>query len=118
AWRLAAGAAPDGPESLRDAVGRVIAGGADRLELEYASQGAQRRWFTVHVSRFEVDGRVYAVISHEEITRLKVIQEALRKSEAEARRLADVAALTDNVTMIMDRHGRLEWVNEAFARAT
>jgi PAS domain S-box-containing protein len=43
-------------------------------------------------------------------------QEALRKSEADARRLALVAARTNNGVIITDNAGLVEWVNEGFVR--
>jgi PAS domain S-box-containing protein len=43
---------------------------------------------------------------------------ALRLREAEARRLATVAARTSNAVVITDRSGRIEWVNEGFTRIT
>ncbi len=42
----------------------------------------------------------------------------LRRSEAEARKLAIVAAKTDNAVTIADAQGKIEWVNAAFARIT
>ncbi len=45
-------------------------------------------------------------------------EEALRLSEAEARKLALVASRTDNAVIIADAQGRIEWVNEGFTRIT
>ncbi|WP_221067147.1 PAS domain-containing hybrid sensor histidine kinase/response regulator [Methylomagnum ishizawai] len=42
----------------------------------------------------------------------------LRDKEAEARRLALVAGLTDNAVVLTDAQGRVEWVNEGFTRIT
>jgi PAS domain S-box-containing protein len=43
---------------------------------------------------------------------------SLRESEAEARKLAEVAARTHNAVIITDRAGKIEWVNAAFERVT
>jgi PAS domain S-box-containing protein len=43
---------------------------------------------------------------------------SLRRSEAEARRLAMVASRTSNAVVITDPAGRIEWVNEGFTRIT
>lgn len=43
---------------------------------------------------------------------------SLRQSEAEARKLAMVAARTDNAVVITDARGRIEWVNAGFTRIT
>ncbi|MBL9175461.1 MAG: PAS domain S-box protein, partial [Verrucomicrobiales bacterium] len=42
----------------------------------------------------------------------------LRRSEAEARKLALVAARTDNSVIVTDAQGRVEWVNDGFVRST
>ena len=52
------------------------------------------------------------------LSRLKKECAALKESEAEARKLALVAARTDNAVVITDRSGRIEWCNDAFARTT
>ena len=46
------------------------------------------------------------------------IEEALRQSEAEARKLALVAAHTRNGVILADSRGRIEWVNDAFTGLT
>ena len=46
------------------------------------------------------------------------IEEALRHSEAEARKLALVAAHTRNGVILADSRGRIEWVNDAFTGLT
>ncbi len=43
---------------------------------------------------------------------------SLRRSEAEARRLAMVASRTLNGVLITDAQGRIEWVNDGFTRIT
>jgi len=42
----------------------------------------------------------------------------LHQSEAEAKKLALVASRTENLVIISDPEGRIEWVNEAFTRIT
>ncbi|MBX3444417.1 MAG: PAS domain S-box protein [Planctomyces sp.] len=53
-----------------------------------------------------------------DITERKAAEDALRRSDAHARRLALVAARTDNAVIITDTQGRIEWVNEGFTRIT
>lgn len=51
----------------------------------------------------------------------KEIQEAqaeLRRSETESRKLALIAARTDNAILLTDAAGRIEWLNEGFTRLT
>jgi PAS domain S-box-containing protein len=52
----------------------------------------------------------------EEVGERQRAEEALRKSEAEARKLSLVASRTNNLVVISDPLGRVEWVNEAFTR--
>jgi PAS domain S-box-containing protein len=49
---------------------------------------------------------------------LQRAQASLQKQEAEARRLAQVAAATHNSVMITQLDGRLVWVNDSFTRIT
>jgi PAS domain S-box-containing protein len=42
----------------------------------------------------------------------------LREQEAYSRKLALVAARTDNAVVVTDAHGRIEWVNDGFTRMT
>ncbi len=55
---------------------------------------------------------------HVEVSERSRIEDALRGSEAEARKLALVAAHTHNAVILADAQGRIEWVNSAFARLT
>jgi len=53
-----------------------------------------------------------------DVTELRKAQELLREREEEARRLAMVAARTDNAVVLTDAQTRIEWVNEGFTRMT
>ena len=46
------------------------------------------------------------------------MEEALRRSEAEARTLSQVASRTSNMVIISDPDGNIEWVNDAFTQIT
>jgi PAS domain S-box-containing protein len=50
--------------------------------------------------------------------RLTAQREKLRIQEAEARKLALVAARTDNAVVVTDADGVIEWVNDGFVRTT
>ncbi|NUP90298.1 MAG: PAS domain-containing protein [Candidatus Sumerlaeia bacterium] len=52
------------------------------------------------------------------LDRIEQGEAALRASEAEARKLALVASHTDNLVIITDAQGRVEWVNDGFTRVT
>jgi PAS domain S-box-containing protein len=49
---------------------------------------------------------------------LRVANERLRQQESEARKLALIAARTDNAVVLSDAVGRVIWVNEGFTRLT
>jgi PAS domain S-box-containing protein len=49
---------------------------------------------------------------------LRTATDDLRAQEAEARKLALIAARTDNAVVLTDAAGRIEWVNEGFTRLT
>ncbi|MGZ3434043.1 MAG: PAS domain S-box protein, partial [Isosphaeraceae bacterium] len=53
-----------------------------------------------------------------EIAERQRAEEALRKSESTARKLALAASRTDNAVIITDAEVRIEWVNEGFTRMT
>jgi len=53
-----------------------------------------------------------------EVAERRSIEEALRRSEAEARKLALVAAHTRSGVILADARGRIEWVNDAFTGLT
>lgn len=50
--------------------------------------------------------------------RLTAQRTQLREQEAHSRKLALVAARTDNAVIVTDAEGRIEWVNEGFTRIT
>jgi two-component system sensor histidine kinase/response regulator len=55
---------------------------------------------------------------HDEVSERYRVENALRDSEAEARKLALVAAHTNNSVILADPQGRIEWVNDAFTTIT
>jgi len=54
----------------------------------------------------------------EDVTARRQMLDALRTSETEARMLSAAASHTSNMVVIADAQGRIEWVNEAFEKAT
>ena len=56
----------------------VLSDEAAHLALEYPFKGASGpRWFRSHITRFENEDRRYAVVSHEDITHHKEVEDAL-----------------------------------------
>ena len=52
------------------------------------------------------------------IHRRSLAEDSLQTSEAEARKMALVAAKTHNAVLILDADGRIEWANDGFQRLT
>ncbi|MFM8992198.1 MAG: PAS domain-containing protein, partial [Alphaproteobacteria bacterium] len=64
------------------------------------------------------DSRRLAANLEAQGAQLRAANERLRASEAEARKLALIAARTDNAVILTDAAGRIEWVNDGFTRIT
>ena len=109
----------------------------DQYELmDDAGRSALRRWFSGERGEFpplyhrrtrqgrtlEVKTRYLGgeaiVRTFTDVTDYIEAQQRLAASEAQARKLALVAAHTDNAVFIADAEMRIEWVNEAFTRLT
>lgn len=77
----ACGSAPeDDPvaASVSRAIRQICAGELIRAEFEYPCHSPiERRWFVVHISRMEVDGKGFALVMHENVTHLKGGEEDL-----------------------------------------
>ncbi len=70
------------------------------------------------VSKMKFQGETMFTGIVRDITERKQGEQALRDSETEARKLAMVAAHTDNAVVITDADGYIEWVNKGFVRIT
>jgi diguanylate cyclase (GGDEF)-like protein/PAS domain S-box-containing protein len=67
----------------------VLAGRLDGFQLEYPCHSPQlKRWFLARVSRVAGADPPRIVIAHDSVTELKLVQETLRRQEAELRDLA------------------------------
>ena len=67
---------------------RVIAGASPAWFMEHGCfSSKERRWFFCAVRRFPGDGPVRVVVAHENVTPLRLAQEALRESEERHRLL-------------------------------
>jgi signal transduction histidine kinase len=90
ATRIAAG--------LRD----VVTGERSGFDTEYPCHSPdERRWFCAHVTRFDEDGLIRLVVAHENITEIKILEQALRLSR-------DALELR-----VKERTAELEQVNQA-----
>ncbi|NUQ01514.1 MAG: PAS domain-containing protein, partial [Armatimonadetes bacterium] len=91
------------------------------IDPEYRVRSHHGDWRWVYARSKSVasnaDGRPTRIIGTvQDITARRDAEQALRESQAEARKLSLVAAKTDNPVLIGSPDGRIEWANEAFCR--
>ncbi|MCC5787637.1 MAG: hybrid sensor histidine kinase/response regulator [Phycisphaerales bacterium] len=61
-----------------DAIRGVCAGDLTRAEFEYPCHAPdERRWFVVHITPMRVGGKRFALVLHENVTRIKAAEESL-----------------------------------------
>ncbi len=94
----------------------VLANHAPCFLLEYDCHSPdEERWFICRITRFELEGQVYGVISHQNITPKMLAEQSLEQSEAVFRATFDQAV----AGMVQcDLEGRFTMVNRAFCRIT
>lgn len=120
-WRSLIRESVDVTPTMRVGVsGYRSAAPARRVDHRIETRSGQTRW--INESSVNIDdehGHPRGVIGIlYDITELKLAEQRLRKSEEESRRLAMVAARTDNAVILTDVERRIQWVNEGFTRLT
>ena len=98
-----------------------LSGIATFIDPEYRVRAHSGGWRWIQMRSKSVaaapDGRPTRIIGTvQDITARRVAEQALRESQAEARKLSLVASKTDNPVIIGTPDGRIEWVNDAFCR--
>ncbi|HCO60089.1 MAG TPA: hybrid sensor histidine kinase/response regulator [Porticoccaceae bacterium] len=88
-------------------------GGDKAVELKLACQGGKTTWFELRFVELEAPhqgfiGSLFDIHEHKEM------EAKLRMQEQHARQLSLVASHTNNLVIIADRSGRIEWVNSSF----
>ncbi len=87
----------------------VLDGDIGCYEAEYACHSpAARRWFLARVSPFPGPGPRRVVISHRDVTGLKLAEEAMREGEERFRTLADGIS---QFAWMADAEGGIHWFN-------
>ncbi len=94
---------------------------ASFIDPEYRVRSRSGEWRWVYVRSKSVmagpNGRPTRIIGTvQDITVRRESEQALRESQAEARKLSLVASRTDNLVIIGSPDGKIEWVNSAFCR--
>lgn len=105
---------------LRKAVESVVAKGTTihgaeiRLELLIGGK-MQARWLVVNAEPVELDGKGYALVSIDDVTDRKQMEEALQKSESRYRTVAD---FTYGWEFWLNPEGRFEYISPACEQIT
>jgi PAS domain S-box-containing protein len=94
---------------------------ASFIDPEYRVRARAGDWRWVYMRSKSVlagpNGRPTRIIGTvQDITIRRESEQALRESQAEARKLSLVASKTDNLVIIGSADGKIEWVNSAFCR--
>ena len=112
---------PDDLADYRADLERQLNGTQDFIDPEYRMRTASGgwRWFyarskTVAYNDSGQPSRIVGTL--QDITPRKESEQALRHSQAAARKLSLVASRTDNLVLIGTPDGAIEWVNESFER--
>jgi PAS domain S-box-containing protein len=92
-------------------------------EVEYRVRNALGEWRWIlercKAVAFDNEGQPRRVAgTFQDITARKQVEESLRVSQAEARKLAIVASATESLVVITDGVGTVEWVNDSLVRHT
>jgi two-component system, cell cycle sensor histidine kinase and response regulator CckA len=72
----------DGPRPIAEGLRNVLQGKVDHHFHEYTCpKAAEPRWFICRIKRFPGDGAVHVVVSHEDITAMKLIERQQMRSQ-------------------------------------
>jgi len=112
------------PEDLlgyRTIVEQQLKGSIPFIDPEYRVRSASGDWRWLYarsksVSRSTSGTPLRIIGTVQDITARMVAEQALRVSQAAARKLSLVASKTDNLVIIAHPDGTIEWVNESFER--
>jgi PAS domain S-box-containing protein len=112
---------PDDLPVYRRRVDAQLGGLASFIEPEYRVRARSGEWRWVYTRAKTVathqDGSPSRIIGTvQDITARREAEQALRESQAEARKLSLVASKTDNPVLIASATGAIEWVNESYTR--
>ncbi|MEO6569607.1 MAG: PAS domain-containing protein, partial [Opitutaceae bacterium] len=110
---------PDDLPLYRRRTESQLTGIASFIEPEYRVKARSGDWRWVYTRSKSVangpNGRPIRIIGTvQDITARREAEQALRESQAEARKLSLVASRTDSPVLISSPDGKIEWVNEAF----
>ncbi|NHN37230.1 PAS domain-containing protein [Pseudomaricurvus alcaniphilus] len=96
-----------------DYLSRLGCKDVNQAELQLVPSEGPPRWFELRLVETDTDGKGF-IGSFFDIQQHKNMEERLRKQEHYSRQLSLVARHTNNLVIIADREGRIEWVNSSF----
>ncbi len=101
------------PADLAERLGEAyaMAWTGRECQVEFAALGGELACLASLRPRFLAGAVIEVIVSGVDVTELK-------RAQAEAQKLALVAARTDNAVVITDARGLIEWVNPGFTRMT
>ncbi len=109
---------PEDASAVRREFQRGPRPGFREVEYRVRNIAGEWRWILERAKAvaFGPDGAPRRIAgTFQDITPRRLAEEALRASQAEARKLAAVASLTDNWVVITDASGAVEWINDSFS---
>jgi PAS domain S-box-containing protein len=98
---------------------KMLSGKREHFSTEYPCHSPkQDRWFQMKASRFTHQERNTIVISHIDITRRIEYEMQLKTLNEKLRVTSLVAESTDNIVIVTNPAGMIEWVNHGFTRVS
>lgn len=117
--RQAGASVEEGEDAPQAVLAAVLSGRRQHVALTYRCGPTEdAAYYDVRMSRFEAEGRPYALILHEDSTRAHRARRERVGLLRTARWLHLAAAATDNAVIVTDARGVVLWVNQAFTRLT
>jgi CHASE1-domain containing sensor protein/signal transduction histidine kinase len=104
----AVGDRADEAPSITQGIRAVMARQCEEFSLEYPCHSPQeRRWFVVHVTRFDGEGPVRVVVAHENITARKQVEENLKQAQGELLHASRLAGMAEVATSVLHNVGNV-----------
>jgi len=98
---------------LAAALRSIISGDLNVFSLEYPCHSHdQQRWYNASVTRFELAGRVHALITHANVTTRRLAEQRMSQSEEQLRAIFE--ASRDGI--LVEHDERIVYVNNSYAR--
>ncbi len=103
----------DEANAARDGIVAVLAGDSESFQLEYPCHSSdQQRWFHMNVSPLQ-GSRLGVVVSHENITERKLMEDELKVSEAKLRLIIEASPVP---MALNDGQLNITFLNQAFVQ--